>query len=214
VKIKVSELRRIIREEVGALVGGSRGPDLVHLGERVRRAAERAAQPGMPPSSIARDFFSLVQHEIPGVDRAAATAEFSAAADAVLRGTAEPGLSNLQYTLGSDAAARREAVRPALVDALIGAFENLRGSLTEGVGRMKRGTLTDLQRVEPRLAAYVSAKYRDELADLVVAYEGGGFLSRGKPYVYVPSEDVAVAWVESRPVFHTSSTLLAAIAGV
>jgi hypothetical protein len=127
VKIKVSELRRIIREEVGAVVGGSRGPDLVHLGERIRRAAERVAHPGTPPASIARDFFSLVQHEMPGVSASTAVPAFTAAAESVLRGSADPGLSNLQYTLGSDAGARREAVRPALVDALVASAEALLG---------------------------------------------------------------------------------------
>ena len=70
--------------------------------------------------------------------------------------------------------------------------------------------LDDLRKKWPKLHSYVTAVYRDGLDVLLAAVEGGGFLSRGKPYVYVPAEDQLVSWSDEleRVTRHTSPTLI------
>lgn len=116
-KIRLGDLRRIIRE----VAGGLDPVTAAHRAERVRRAAKDAAEPGVPPASIAGSFYRRVQYELPrGVSEAQAVAAFTAAARDAL------GDDNLKYSLGPDAAKAKATVVGPLVDALVAAFEQVR----------------------------------------------------------------------------------------
>ena len=115
-KIRLGDLRRIIRE----VAGGLDPVTAAHRAERVRRAATAAAEPGVPPASIAGSFYRRVQYELPrGVSEAQAVAAFTAAAHGVL------GDDALQYSLGRDSAEAKAGVVEDLIDALVAAFDQV-----------------------------------------------------------------------------------------
>jgi hypothetical protein len=115
-KIRLGDLRRIIRE----VAGGLDPVTVAHRAERIRRAATAAAEPGVPPASIAGSFYRRVQHELPrDVSAAQAVAAFTDAASRIL------GPDNLKYSLGPGAAEAKAAVVGPLVDALVAAATEL-----------------------------------------------------------------------------------------